>query len=98
MTRPLAGPIVAEGRHSPARFLMMKALLLSPPLALVLALAASPCRADGPTLTLAQAVARARAHQPTLAQARANTEAAQGRVEQARAGLLPQVTATAVYQ
>jgi outer membrane protein len=77
---------------------MMKAILLSPPLALVCALAASPCRADGETLTLAQAVARARAHQPTLAQARANTEAAQGRVEQARSGLLPQVTATANYQ
>src|SRR5258706_8723363 len=50
------------------------------------------------TVHLEEAVQRARQNQPTILQAKASTDAAEGRREQARAGLLPQVTATALYE
>src|SRR3954470_3351997 len=50
------------------------------------------------TLRLDEAVARARQNQPAILLAKATTGAAEGRREQARAPLLPQVTATALYE
>src|SRR3954470_9804386 len=50
------------------------------------------------TLRLDEAVARARQNQPAILLAKATTDAAEGRREQSRAGLLPQVTATALYE
>src|SRR5262252_4099866 len=59
----------------------------------------TPARAEQPPheLTLKEALAIAATHSPTVQQARAQSAAAQGRKVQARSGLLPQLTATAVY-
>ncbi|MSP61590.1 MAG: TolC family protein [Myxococcales bacterium] len=53
---------------------------------------------SAPVLTLDQAVRAARENQPQVRQAHANTESARARADQARAPLLPQATASALYQ
>ncbi len=48
-------------------------------------------------LTLDEALQTARAHQPTVAQAQANTRAARARADESASGLIPNVSATALY-
>jgi outer membrane protein len=57
-----------------------------------------PSASEGRILRLDDAVQTALKHQPAVIQAWATSEAAVGRTQQARAGLLPQVTGTAIYQ
>ena len=73
-----------------------------PPQAVLVDPVRDPVAAAAPetarTLHLEEAVQSALRRQPAVLQAQATSAAASGRSEQARAGLLPQITGTALYQ